>query len=306
MLSARVERCRADRRRHGGDHRRCTTDARSKRADRHARRFRRQCQPRAAHAARDADRLHRDAARAGARRRRGARAVPRDHARAGATAWRGWWPTCCRCRASSSTSTAPPTGQVDLGGCSSASPTRSSSRRPSEQMTMRHRAPPPDGRRRPARRPAGDQGDATSSTQVFQNLIDNAIKYGRPGTPIRVAGWIASRERRPAPDTARAQRLDRPAGGRRDRPGRRHRARASAAADRAVLPGRRRRARAISAAPGSALPSSSTSSTAIAAGSRSTASSARAASSRSSCRLPEPTVTVAGGLHPNYSLRYYQ
>ena len=42
-----------------------------------ARRFRRQCQPRAAHAARLAGRLHRDPARAGARRRRRARALPR-------------------------------------------------------------------------------------------------------------------------------------------------------------------------------------------------------------------------------------
>ena len=49
----------------------------------HAGRFRRQCQPRAAHAARLAARLHRDAAGAGPRRRGGARALPRDHARAG-------------------------------------------------------------------------------------------------------------------------------------------------------------------------------------------------------------------------------
>jgi two-component system phosphate regulon sensor histidine kinase PhoR len=30
-------------------------------------------------------------------------------------------------------------------------------------------------------------GDADELTQVFQNLIDNAISYGSPGTPIRVA-----------------------------------------------------------------------------------------------------------------------
>jgi two-component system phosphate regulon sensor histidine kinase PhoR len=29
-------------------------------------------------------------------------------------------------------------------------------------------------------------GDADELTQVFQNLIDNAIKYGRPGTPVTV------------------------------------------------------------------------------------------------------------------------
>ena len=56
------------------------TERRAKRA--HPGRFRRQCQPRAAHAARLPRRLHRDAAGAGARRCRGARAVPRHHARA--------------------------------------------------------------------------------------------------------------------------------------------------------------------------------------------------------------------------------
>jgi two-component system phosphate regulon sensor histidine kinase PhoR len=30
-------------------------------------------------------------------------------------------------------------------------------------------------------------GDADELTQVFQNLIDNAIKYGRPGTPVTVS-----------------------------------------------------------------------------------------------------------------------
>ena len=48
----------------------------------HARRLRRQCQPRAAHAARLADRLHRDAARPGGRRSARATALPGDHGRA--------------------------------------------------------------------------------------------------------------------------------------------------------------------------------------------------------------------------------
>ena len=34
-------------------------------------------------------------------------------------------------------------------------------------------------------------GDDDELTQVFQNLIDNAIKYGRPGRSVRVAGWLA-------------------------------------------------------------------------------------------------------------------
>jgi len=36
-------------------------------------------------------------------------------------------------------------------------------------------------------------GDDDELTQVFQNLIDNAIKYGRPGSTVRVAGWLAER-----------------------------------------------------------------------------------------------------------------
>jgi two-component system phosphate regulon sensor histidine kinase PhoR len=35
-------------------------------------------------------------------------------------------------------------------------------------------------------------GDPDELQQVFQNLIDNAIKYGRPGTPIRVSAGIAA------------------------------------------------------------------------------------------------------------------
>jgi len=30
------------------------------------------------------------------------------------------------------------------------------------------------------------QGDADQITQVFQNLVDNAIKYGKPGTPVEI------------------------------------------------------------------------------------------------------------------------
>ncbi len=36
-------------------------------------------------------------------------------------------------------------------------------------------------------------GDADQLTQVFQNLIDNAIKYARAGTAIRVAGKVLER-----------------------------------------------------------------------------------------------------------------
>ncbi len=40
-------------------------------------------------------------------------------------------------------------------------------------------------------------GDADQLTQVFQNLIDNAIKYGRPQSKVRVT---AQRAQRPSPD----------------------------------------------------------------------------------------------------------
>jgi two-component system phosphate regulon sensor histidine kinase PhoR len=36
-------------------------------------------------------------------------------------------------------------------------------------------------------------GDQDQLTQVFQNLVDNAVKYGRPGTPIRVETSRADR-----------------------------------------------------------------------------------------------------------------
>jgi two-component system phosphate regulon sensor histidine kinase PhoR len=38
-------------------------------------------------------------------------------------------------------------------------------------------------------------GDPDEIAQVFQNLIDNAVKYGRPGSTVRVALWLAGAER---------------------------------------------------------------------------------------------------------------
>jgi len=42
-------------------------------------------------------------------------------------------------------------------------------------------------------------GDPDELAQVFQNLIDNAIKYGRPGSAIRISGWLALEKPGPAP-----------------------------------------------------------------------------------------------------------
>ncbi|GIK99858.1 MAG: histidine kinase [Alphaproteobacteria bacterium] len=42
-------------------------------------------------------------------------------------------------------------------------------------------------------------GDPDELAQVFQNLIDNAIKYGRPGSAIRISGWLALETPGPAP-----------------------------------------------------------------------------------------------------------
>jgi two-component system phosphate regulon sensor histidine kinase PhoR len=36
-------------------------------------------------------------------------------------------------------------------------------------------------------------GDADQLTQIFQNLIDNAIKYGRAGTTVRITGKSVAR-----------------------------------------------------------------------------------------------------------------
>ena len=36
-------------------------------------------------------------------------------------------------------------------------------------------------------------GDADQLTQVFHNLVDNAVKYGREGTPIRITGQTVER-----------------------------------------------------------------------------------------------------------------
>jgi len=108
----------------------------------------------------------------------------------------------------------PPTGQVRLGEVIRTIVDGLEFKAAGKQMTIVMDAPPPDGEK-PTRLddlPAIN-GDDDELTQVFQNLIDNAIKYGRNGATIRIAGWRVA----PAPGAVGAgtplptQRLDRPA-----------------------------------------------------------------------------------------------
>ncbi|MFZ5791498.1 MAG: ATP-binding protein [Pseudomonadota bacterium] len=86
----------------------------------------------------------------------------------------------------------PPLGEADLGpilgGLADALALKAAERR----MTIRLGAPAPIAEVEAytdfARLPAV-QGERDELTQLFQNLIDNAIKYGRPGTTVRVACW---------------------------------------------------------------------------------------------------------------------
>jgi len=105
----------------------------------------------------------------------------------------------------------PPRGQVKLGEIIRTIVDGLEFKAASRQMKIVIDAPPPDGH---ALTRLDDlppiNGDDDELTQVFQNLIDNAIKYGRTGATIRVAGWIvapAASAGAPLP----AQRLDRPA-----------------------------------------------------------------------------------------------
>ena len=85
--------------------------------------------------------------------------------------------------------------------------------------------------RRP-RRPLIVPGDRDELIRVFENLVENALKYGAAGKRVEIALTLGAVGGRRAGSAGRGARL---------RPG--HRGRAPAAADRALLPGRRHRER---------------------------------------------------------------
>jgi two-component system, OmpR family, phosphate regulon sensor histidine kinase PhoR len=90
----------------------------------------------------------------------------------------------------------PPTGELELAPIIHGVADTLEMKASGKQMAIRLDAPPPADSGAAPRRIADLPpvvGDGDELTQVFQNLIDNAIKYGRPGTSVRVAGWIAER-----------------------------------------------------------------------------------------------------------------
>ena len=137
-----------------------------------------------------------------------------------------------------------PTGTVDLAAAARA---RCATGFETQAARSRRRRSSIDGARRARSSPA----TANELYEVFENLIDNAIKYGGEGGAVEVAVGAGPRRLR----------LRR----HRHRPRRRHRRRARAAADRALLPRRCGIEPQEEGHRASASPSSSTSSTATAA-----------------------------------------
>ena len=203
-------------------------------------RFRRQCQPRAAHAARGAFRLHRDPAGLGPRGRQGARALPCHHAGAGA--------------AHGAADRRPAVAVAHRAQC--ASPARHAGRSRADRPPGCGRAANPGARPgREVRSTAADAADASPATATSWSACSRTWSRTRSNTALRASASTSrsAREipRRRAGSAGRGTRL---------RAG--HRAGASAATDRALLSGGRAPRAAHRAAPGSGLRWSNTSSTA--------------------------------------------
>jgi len=105
----------------------------------------------------------------------------------------------------------PPVGRVKLGEIIRTIVDGLEFKAAGKQITIVLDAPPPNGAA-PTR--LDDlppvSGDDDELTQVFQNLIDNAIKYGRAGSAVRIAGWTAPAATGAATPSP-LRRLDRPA-----------------------------------------------------------------------------------------------
>ena len=211
--------------------------------------------------------FHRDVARLGARRCQGARALPRHHAGAGAAHGaadrRSLVAVAHRAQRPS------PPGYAGRSGAD-----RSPGGRRSGNVGARPR------RHRATSRPRARStvlGDHDELVRVFENLVENALKYGAPGKRVEITlrpGQSPEGEPRGAGHRARLR-----AG---------HRAGARAAIDRALLSRRCHAKAAPRAAPGSGWRWSSTFSTAIAAGCRSKACSAQAPHLPFICPLSRP------------------
>ena len=138
----------------------------------HARRLHRQCQPRTAHAAGLDRRLHRDAARPGPQRCRGARAVPADHAEPDR-------PHGAADRRSAVAVAAGDEALSDAGHRGRSAPDHRQRHRFAQARWPGKTAS--SSRSDFARGPLDVPGDRDELFQVFENLLENACKYGQSG-----------------------------------------------------------------------------------------------------------------------------
>jgi len=106
----------------------------------------------------------------------------------------------------------PPTGRAVLGDVIRAVADGLEFKAAQKGMTIELDAPGPDGKTTPLDALPTVIGDTDEISQVFQNLIDNAIKYGRPGSAIRIANWaVEPLPAVPVTDPRAGRRLDRAA-----------------------------------------------------------------------------------------------